>query len=135
MRAIESRWMQETRARGMVQVGGGDPARASWEAQPWRRQLQDMRAYERHVSRAALVDALLAEGCMVEADVARFAGSLEEREVLSIGQVLRYAAGLRERMARAGTDDEMLQLTYLRHHAEQLVERMIDWANTGHLPA
>jgi hypothetical protein len=135
MRAIESRWMQETRSRAMVQVGGGDAVRAHWEAQPWRRQLQDLRAYERRVPRAALVEALLAEGCSVEADVARFAGSGEERETLGIGQVMRYAASLRERMTRAGSDDEMLQLSYLRHHAEQLAERMIDWANTGHLPA
>ncbi|WP_244222292.1 hypothetical protein [Corallococcus exercitus] len=127
MRAMESRTQ-----------GGPEPVSpigGRWEAQPWRRQLQDARSREHRVARSALVAALLAEGCAVEADVARFAGALEDRASLSIGQVLRFADSVRVRMALACTDDEVLQLAYLRRNAEELAERMIDWANTGRLPA
>ncbi|WP_375756624.1 hypothetical protein [Corallococcus exercitus] len=127
MRAMESRTQG-----GPESV---DPGGARWESQPWRRQLQDARSREHRVPRAALVAALLAEGCAVEADVARFAGALEDRASLSIGQVLRFADSVRVRMALACTDDEVLQLAYLRRNAEELAERMIDWANTGRLPA
>ncbi|NRD51032.1 hypothetical protein HRD50_41700, partial [Corallococcus exiguus] len=67
--------------------------------------------------------------------VAGFVGALEDRASLSIGQVLRFVDGVRVRMALACTDDEVLQLAYLRRNAEELAERMIDWANTGRLPA
>ncbi|MBZ4331991.1 hypothetical protein NR800_33450 [Corallococcus interemptor] len=120
--------------------GGREPAEnvegeARWEAQPWRLQLQDARAHEHRVARPVLVAALLAEGFTAEAEVAGFAGALEDRASLSIGQVLRFVDSLRVRLALARTDDEVLQLAYLRRHAEELAERMIDWANTGRLPA
>ncbi|GMU02856.1 hypothetical protein KH5H1_69760 [Corallococcus caeni] len=123
----------ESRTQGGPEPVGTGGAR--WEAQPWRRQLQDGRSREHRVPRSALVAALLAEGCAVEADVARFAGVLEDRASLSIGQVLRFVDSVRVRMALACTDDEVLQLAYLRRNAEELAERMIDWANTGRLPA
>ncbi|MCY1036248.1 MULTISPECIES: hypothetical protein [Corallococcus] len=134
IRAIESQRVQERRSDPAgVRESPGDAARTGWEAQPWRRQLQDPRGHEHRVARAALVEALLAEGFGVEADVARFAGALEDRGALSIGQVVRFADGLRVRMAQATTDDEVLQLAYLRRNAEELAERMIDWANAGRL--
>ncbi|RKI49472.1 hypothetical protein D7X55_35750 [Corallococcus sp. AB049A] len=107
---------------------------ARWDA---RRQgpLHDPRAREHRVSRSALVAALLAEGCAAEAEVAGFAASLEDPASLSIGQVLRFVDGLRVRMALARTDDEVLQLACLRRDAEELAERMMDWAHTGRLPA
>jgi hypothetical protein len=109
-----------------------DPGPAArWEA---RRQPQDPRAREHRVSRSALVAALLAEGCAAEAEVAGFA-ALEDPASLSIGQVLRFVDGLRVRMALADSDDEVLQLACLRRDAEELAERMMDWANTGRLPA
>ncbi|RKG61534.1 hypothetical protein D7V80_34155 [Corallococcus sp. CA054B] len=125
----------ESRTQGgrelVASVGGA----ACWEAQPWRLQLQDARAREHRVARSVLVAALLAEGFTAEAEVAGFAGALEDRASLSIGQVLRFVDGLRVRMALACTDDEVLQLAYLRRNAEELAERMIDWANAGRLPA
>ncbi|MBN9688122.1 MULTISPECIES: hypothetical protein [unclassified Corallococcus] len=129
MRAMESR-TQGGRER-VESVEGA----ARWEAQPWRLQLQDARAHEQRVARPVLVAALLAEGCTAEAEVAGFAGALEDRASLSIGQVLRFVDSLRVRMSLARTDDEVLQLAYLRRNAEELAERMIDWANTGRLPA
>lgn len=135
IRAIESQWVQDARSNPvMVELEAeADAARARWEAQPWRRQLQDPRDHEHRVARPALVEALLEEGYGVEADVARFAGALEDRGALSIGLVVRFADGLRVRMAQATTDDEVLQLAYLRRNAEELAERMIDWANAGRL--
>ncbi|WP_233595934.1 MULTISPECIES: hypothetical protein [Corallococcus] len=135
IRAIESQRVRDTRSTPVVgaRQAEADAARVLWEAQPWRRQLQDPRHHEYRVARSALVEALLAEGASVEADVARFAGTREDRGGLSIGQVVRFADGLRVRMAQATTDDEVLQLAYLRRNAEELVERMIDWANAGRL--
>ncbi|WP_244238528.1 hypothetical protein [Corallococcus terminator] len=135
IRAIESQRAQDLRSNPVEGEWEteGDSARERWEAQPWRRQLQDPRDHEHRVARPALVESLLAEGFAVEADVARFAGMLEDRGALSIGQVVRFADGLRVRMAQATTDDEVLQLAYLRRNAEELAERMIDWANAGRL--
>ncbi|MHA7628214.1 hypothetical protein [Corallococcus sp. M7] len=129
MRAMESR------TQGGRELAGNVEGAARWEAQPWRLQLQDARAHEHRVARSVLVAALLAEGCAAEAEVAGFAGALEDRASLSIGQVLRFVDSLRVRLALARTDDEVLQLAYLRRNAEELAERMIDWANTGRLPA
>ncbi|WP_208723226.1 hypothetical protein, partial [Corallococcus llansteffanensis] len=131
IRAIESRSMRvrDVPWEVVAPPAPEDAARARWEAQPWRRQLQEAREHERRVGRAALVEALLSEGHEVEADVARFAGAQEDRGALSIGQVVRFADGLRARLGQARTDDELLQLAYLRRNAEELAERMIDWAN------
>lgn len=129
MRAMESR------TQGGRELGGNVEAAACWEAQPWRLQLQDTRTREQRVARSAWVAALMAEGCEAEAEVAGFAGALEDRASLSIGQVLRFVDSVRVRMALACTDDEVLQLAYLRRDAEELAERMIDWANAGRLPA
>ncbi|WP_223642443.1 hypothetical protein [Corallococcus sp. EGB] len=126
MRAMQSRG-QYGREQG---ANGG----ARWRAQPRRLQLRDTREREHRVTRSALVAALLAEGCSAEAEVAGFAGALEDQVSLSIEQVLRFVDSLRVRMALAHTDDEVLQLAYLRRNAEELAERMIDWANTGRLP-
>ncbi|NBD07600.1 MULTISPECIES: hypothetical protein [Corallococcus] len=136
-RAMESRRTQDEgqQAFPLEDAARGDVSMARWEAQPWRRQLQVPRAHEQRVARGALVDALLSEGCSVEADVARFAGAMEDRASISIGQVVRFADGLRLRLTQARSDDEVLQLAYLRRNAEELAERMIDWANTGRLPA
>ncbi|RKH34613.1 hypothetical protein D7X12_34870 [Corallococcus sicarius] len=131
--AIESTQLQEVPWEVLAVQAPEDAARARWEAQPWRRQLQEAREHERRVARAALVEALLAEGHTVEADVAGFAGAQEDRGALSIGQVVRFAEGLRARLGQARTDDELLQLAYLRRNAEELAERMIDWANAGRL--
>ena len=119
--------------RSLTQRVSRDPARARWEAQPWKRQLQDPGEYENPVARDALVKALLAEGHTVDAEVARFAGTAEDRVCISIAQVVRFADTLALRMALARTDDQVLQLAHLRRNAEELAERMIDWANAGRL--
>ncbi len=127
---------------GMQGPGGGltlanrasrDLARARWEAQPWRSQLSNPAEYEHPVGRGALVKALVAEGLGVEAELARFAGVPEDTDCISIAQVVRFADSLARRIALARTDDEVLQLAYLRRNAEDLAERMIDWANAGRL--
>lgn len=110
-----------------------DPARARWEAQPWKRQLRNPAEYEHPVARQALVEGLVAEGHTVDAEVARFAGVMEDRFYISIAQVVRFADGLTRRLARARSDDEVLQLAHLRRNAEDLAERMIEWANAGRL--
>ncbi|NVJ17590.1 hypothetical protein HV826_25995 [Myxococcus sp. AM010] len=110
-----------------------DASLVRWESQPWRRQLRDAAEYERPVARAALVQALLAEGLTMDADAARFAGASEDRDCISIAQVLRFADTLVLRMALACTDDHVLQLAHLRRDAEDLAERMIEWANAGRL--
>ncbi len=110
-----------------------DGARARWEAQSWRSQLRDPAEYERPVARGALVLALLAEGLLVDAEVARFAGTREDAGCISIAQVVRFVDALAQRMVLARTDDEVLQLAHLRRDAEGLAERMIDWANAGRL--
>ncbi|WP_246357729.1 hypothetical protein [Pyxidicoccus fallax] len=127
---------------GMQQLGGThsltqrvsrDPARMRWEAQPWKRQLRNPEEYEHPVAREALVQALMVEGHTVDAEVARFAGASEDRVCISIAQVVRFADTLALRMALARTDDQVLQLAHLRRNAEELAERMIDWANAGRL--
>lgn len=110
-----------------------DPARTRWEAQSWRRQLRNPGEYETPVSRGALVRALVAEGFAVDAEVARFAGASEDRDCISIAQVVRFADTLALRMVLARTDDQVLQLAHLRRNAEELAERMIEWANAGRL--
>ncbi len=110
-----------------------DASLTRWESQPWRRQLRDPAEYELPVARAALVQSLMAEGLTVDADAARFAGTGEDRDFISIAQVLRFADSLALRMALACTDDHVLQLAHLRRNAEDLAERMIEWANAGRL--
>lgn len=110
-----------------------DLARARWEAQPWRSQLKDAAAYERAVARGALVQSLQEEGLAVEAEVARFAGTREDADCISVAQVVRFADALARRMVLARTDDEVLQLARLRRDAEDLAERLIDRANAGRL--
>ncbi|WP_426749134.1 hypothetical protein [Myxococcus sp. Y35] len=110
-----------------------DASLTRWESQPWRRQLRDAAEYERPVARDALVQALMAEGLTMDADAARFAGTSEDRDCISIAQVLRFADSLALRMALACTDDHVLQLAHLRRNAEDLAERMIEWANAGRL--
>lgn len=110
-----------------------DPARTRWEAQSWRRQLRNPGEYETPVARGALVQALVAEGHAVDAEVARFAGAAEDKDCISIAQVVRFADTLALRMALARTDDQVLQLAHLRRNAEELAERMIEWANAGRL--
>ncbi|RJS17435.1 hypothetical protein DRW03_28260 [Corallococcus sp. H22C18031201] len=128
--------------KGAPRLGGADtrstwvakdPARLRWEAQPWKRQLRHPAEYEHPVARQALVEALVTEGHGVDAEVARFAGVLEDRFYVSIAQVVRFADGLTRRLALARTDDEVLQLAHLRRNAEELAERMIEWANAGRL--
>jgi len=106
-----------------------DPARA----RPWRRQLRNPGEYETPVARAVLVQALVAEGLPVDAEVARYAGTAEDRDCISIAQVVRFADALALRVALARTDDEMLQLVHLLRNTEELAERMIEWANAGRL--
>jgi hypothetical protein len=127
---------------GMKGLGGAptltqrvlrDSARARWEAQPWKRQLRKPEEYETPVARGALAQALVAEGLPVDAEVARFAGAAEDRDCISIAQVVRFADMLALRMTLARTDDQVLQLAHLRRNAEELAERMIDWANAGRL--
>ncbi|MFP2933797.1 hypothetical protein ACLESO_53425 [Pyxidicoccus sp. 3LG] len=120
-------------ARPQMQRVSRDPARTRWEAQPWKRQLRNPAEYEHPVSRGALVQALGAEGLTVDAELARFAGATEDRDCISIAQVVRFADTLALRMALAHTDDQVLQLAHLRRNAEELAERMIDWANAGRL--
>ncbi|WP_240359057.1 hypothetical protein [Pyxidicoccus trucidator] len=110
-----------------------DPARTRWEAQSWRRQLRDPGEYETPVARGALVQALVAEGLTVDAEVARYAGTSEDKDIISVAQVVRFADTLALRMALARTDDEVLQLAHLRRNAVELAERMIEWANAGRL--
>ena len=110
-----------------------DPARVRWEAKTWKRQLRRPEEYETPVARGALVQALVAEGHAVDAEVARFAGAAEDGDCISIAQVVRFADTLSLRIALARTDDEVLQLAHLRRNAEELAERMIDWANAGRL--
>lgn len=110
-----------------------DPARARWEARSWRRQLRNPGEYETPVARGALVRALVDEGLPVDAEVARYAGATEDRDCISIAQVVRFADTLALRMVLARTDDEVLQLAHLRRNAEELAERMIEWANAGRL--
>ena len=96
IQAIESQQLQERRSDPAgVRESPGDAARTGWEAQPWRRQLQDPRGHEHRVARAALVEALLAEGFGVEADVRASPGRWRTGGALSIGQVVRFADGLR----------------------------------------
>ncbi|MCP3144269.1 hypothetical protein LXT23_43825 [Pyxidicoccus sp. QH1ED-7-1] len=85
------------------------------------------------MSRGALVQALVAEGLMVDAELARFAGAAEDRDCISIAQVVRFADTVALRMVLARTDDQVLQLAHLRRNAEELAGRMIDWANAGRL--
>lgn len=110
-----------------------DSARARWEAKPWKAQLRKPEEYETPVARDALVQALVAEGLTVDAEVARFAGAVEDGDCISIAQVVRFADTVALRMALARTDDQVLQLAHLRRNAEELAERMIDWANAGRL--
>jgi hypothetical protein len=110
-----------------------DLARARWEARPRRRQLRNPGKYETRVARAVLVQALGAEGLAVDAEVARYAGAAEDRDCISIAQVVRFADALALRVALARTDDEMLQLVHLLRNTEELAERMIEWANAGRL--
>ena len=133
IQATESQRTQDVPWEALAPWAPEDVAHTRWEAQPWRRRLQQVREHERRVARAALVEALLAEGHAAEADVAGFAGAQEDRSALSIGQVVRFADGLKARLGQARTDDELLQLAYLRRNAEELAERMIDWAHTGRL--
>lgn len=126
--------MQGMRAvHSLTQRVSRDPARRRWEAQPWKRQLRDPEEYENPVARDALVQALMAEGHAVDAEVARFAGAAEDQACISIAQVVRFADTLALRMALARTDDQVLQLAHLRRNAEELAERMIEWANAGRL--
>ncbi len=126
--------MRTMEARTQGGRGQGEDGGARWKAQPWRRQRQGARAREHRVARSALAAALLAEGFTAEAEVAGFAGALEDPGALSIEQVLRFVDGLRVRMALAHTDDEVLQLACLRRDAEELAKRMMAWARAGRLP-
>ncbi|NTX09264.1 hypothetical protein HUA76_00595 [Myxococcus sp. CA056] len=110
-----------------------DPVRVRWESQPWRRQLRNPEEFETPVSRSALVKALLDEQLEVDAEVARFAGAAEDADCISIAQVVRFADLLMRRMTLAESDDQMLQLAHLRRNAEDLAERMTEWANIGRL--
>ncbi|WP_205522664.1 hypothetical protein [Myxococcus eversor] len=110
-----------------------DPVRVRWESQPWRRQLRNPEEFETPVSRSALVKALQDEHLDVDAEVARFAGVGEDADCISIAQVVRFADLLVRRMTLAESDDQMLQLAHLRRNAEDLAERMIEWANIGRL--
>ena len=122
-----------TRAQRKPAQARKDASLTRWESQPWRRQLRDAAEYEHPVARSALVQALMAEGLMMDADAARFAGASEDRDCISIAQVLRFADTLALRMVMACTDDHVLQLAHLRRDAEALAERMIEWANAGRL--
>jgi hypothetical protein len=122
----------ETRVAGMM----GDGSEETWSTQHWRGQLQEREAYHRQVDREQLVGRLLREGHTTDAELVWLAGGIQAAAFprsLSIHQVVSFADSLSERLARARTDDEMLQLALLRRHAEGLARRMIDWANRGQL--
>ncbi|HLL04871.1 MAG TPA: hypothetical protein VK539_30070 [Myxococcaceae bacterium] len=122
----------ETRVVGMMGDGSADP----WSTQHWRGQLQSRESYERQVDREQLVGKLLREGHSTDAELVWLAGGIQAAAFprsLSIRQVVHFSERLSERLAKARTDDEMLQLALLRRHAEGLARRMIDWANRGQL--
>jgi hypothetical protein len=122
----------ETRVVGIV----ADGREQSWGHQHWRRQLRVGDDYVRQVDREQLVGELLREGHTTDAELVWLAGGIQAAAFphwLSIQQVVRFAESLGERLGRARTDDEMLQLALLRRHAENLAWRMIDWANCGRL--
>jgi len=122
----------ETRVAGMVTDGSADP----WSHLHWRRQLRVGGDFERQVDREQVVGRLLREGHSTNAEQVWLAGGIQAAAFpgsLSIGQVVRFAESLSERLARARTNDEMLQVALLRRHAEGLAWQLIDWSNRGEL--
>jgi hypothetical protein len=121
----------ETRVAGMMVDAGED----KWSTQPWRRQLRCAADYDRQVDREHLVSELLREGHTKDAELVWLAGGIQAAAFprsLSIHQVERFSESLVERLARARTDEEILQLVHLRRNAEELARRMINWANRNH---
>ncbi|MDY7226839.1 hypothetical protein [Hyalangium rubrum] len=133
--ALAPMWeILEAETRGSE--AGRDEKVDGWSGQPWRRQLKNPRDYERQVARDPLVGRLLCEGHATDAEMAWLAGGIQAAaspRTLSIRQVVVFAEGLNGRIARARSDDELLQLVYLRRNAEDLAWRMLDWANSGRL--
>jgi hypothetical protein len=121
----------ETRVAGVMDGSGG-----TWSHPHWRRQLRVSADFERQVDREQVVGKLLREGHSTNAEWVWLAGGIQAAAFprsLSIRQVVHFAESLGERLSRARTDDEMLQVALLRRHAEGLAWRMIDWANRGTL--
>ncbi|HEX8704069.1 MAG TPA: hypothetical protein VF815_34875 [Myxococcaceae bacterium] len=122
----------ETRVAGMMMDGSADP----WSHPHWRRQLKVSGDFDRQVDREQVVNRLLREGHSTNAELVWLAGGIHAAAFpgsLSIRQVVRFAESLGERLARARTDDELLQVALLRRHAEGLAWRMVDWSNRGEL--
>jgi hypothetical protein len=122
----------ETRVAGVREGGSTD----AWSHPHWRRQLKAGADFERQVEREQVVNKLLREGHSTNAEQVWLAGGIDAAAFphsLSIRQVVRFAEALGERLSRARTDDEMLQVALLRRHAEGLAWQLIDWANRGQL--
>lgn len=121
----------ETRVAGVV-----DGSTERWSHPHWLRQLRTSGDFERQVDRERVVNRLLREGHSTNAEQVWLAGGIDAAAFprsLSIRQVVRFAEALGERLSRARTDEEMLQVALLRRHAEGLAWQLIDWANRGQL--